>query len=133
MTVCNWKRWLVCGLYTVGITLCSLLPSKSMTSMLGGLNLPLSDKIVHFGMYGILAILVMWAMGAVVITRFSGGTVFSGCFVYGTLMEALQMLFLPGDRYFSWGDMVANGLGACAGLMVFSLLIRVRRWREEGD
>ncbi len=121
------KRWLICGLYTVGITMCSLLPSKSIASLLGGRNIPLSDKIVHFGMYGVLAMLVMWALGAGITTKVSGIGVFIGCFFYGLLMEGLQSLLLPGDRYFSWGDTAANGLGALLGLAVFYLLIRRRR------
>ena len=105
-------RWILCGAYSMGIFLVSLMPSKTLKGILTHIGIPHKDKVLHFAMYGVLAVLVMWALR---VRRIRGSLVFeviSGCFLYGALIEVLQHTVAAGDRHFSWADMIANGLGA---------------------
>jgi len=93
-----------------------------------GLNIPTTifnvfqtDKVGHFGIYAILALLIVYGLrknGKV------GGfllfAVFLWCGFYGFLMEVLQYSFFPG-RYFEIADIVANIIGSLIGLIFYLL------------
>jgi VanZ family protein len=78
------------------------------------------DKWVHIGMFCIMAVLLCWgiykkkqspeklkynfvAMGAL-------------CLIYGIAMEFVQRYLIP-NRSFDMGDIIADGLGAAAGVL----------------
>ena len=79
-------------------------------------NLPL-DKIGHFGIYSILAMIVSRGF-----TKWNNKLIFLLCTAYGISMELLQYAFFPG-RYFEWLDILANSLGAIAGIILIKKLI----------
>ena len=71
------------------------------------------DKIAHFGVYAILAFLLMrdeldlkWS--------------FMICFSLGILIEFVQHNYLQG-RYFEFLDIIANIIGYFAGIVFFNL------------
>jgi VanZ family protein len=80
---------------------------------------PHADKVVHFGIYFILQVLVMWAFAR----KDNPLTIIlSFCFsvIYGILLEGIQHFFLP-DRFFEIFDIIANITGALSGLLFFKL------------
>jgi VanZ family protein len=120
-------RWIICGVYSMGILLLSLMPSKTLNHLLKDIGLPHSDKVFHFLMYGVLAGLVMWALRVNTLGYSVVLKVVAGCFLYGALMETLQLIIIPRDRHFSWGDMLANGLGAGTAVVLYMMLKRGTR------
>lgn len=80
------------------------------------------DKILHFAAYGLLSILIGWgyfrqhqqlSIKVFLIILTIG-------FTYGILMELMQYLFLP-NRYFEFGDMLANFIGSFFGLLLIRM------------
>ena len=79
-------------------------------------NLPL-DKIGHFGIYSILAMIMTKAF-----SKWNTKAIFLACTLYGISMEVLQYAFFPG-RFFEWSDILANSLGAFVGIILIKKLI----------
>ena len=102
----------------VGVTVGSLLPGTSpVVAKLG--RLPVSDKVIHFGAYLLLALL------PVIGFRDRRQGIAAGLFMFllGALLEALQQL-APG-RDVETGDLIANASGVACGTML-GLPIRAR-------
>ena len=78
-----------------------------------------NDKLMHFAAFGGLTLL---AARCVPPGPLFGLAVF-GLFALGWLIEWLQDL-LP-DRSFSWRDLIANGAGIGAALLLLALLPRL--------
>lgn len=86
------------------------------------LNIPFLDKIVHFGMYLILGALVTFEFRR--ITKYYYKYIVKIliiCVLYGIFIEVVQY-FLPW-RGFEFADMIADGLGAAAGIFGIKCLI----------
>jgi len=110
-------RYGICFGYGVFVGISSLMPSSSFGGWLKIIDCQHSDKIYHFIIYGILAVLIRWAVGGRVLRSF--WAILLVCMIYGALMELGQLLFLNGDRYFSFGDMAANGIGSAVGMIIW--------------
>lgn len=111
-------------LYTAIITAVSLAPSSTFESLPA---IPYADKIVHFFMYGIYAVLLVWTVRdqlfwARMPRYMTMLYVVLFCGLYGIAMEFLQHFFQPDERVFSLGDMAANFAGAFA----FTLFVKKR-------
>lgn len=96
--------------------LCAI-PSDSLPDP--KLNIPHLDKVIHFGMFFIMAIFLCSELRYQ--TRLSLRAIYSIAvgfsFVYGGLIEILQAnYFLRGGE---WGDLVADVLGAVAGCLLY--------------
>lgn len=105
--------------YVLLISLVSLSPAGLPR---GVPSFPHEDKFVHFIMYGLLAIFVLQALMPITGNR-SAALIWAiiACTGYGTLLEVLQAVLLPGIRFFSVGDIVANSAGAaCFGWLMFT-------------
>ncbi len=76
------------------------------------------DKIVHFGVYFLLAVLLYWGWEKQQIVRFLHQQVALKivliCVAYGFAVEVLQE-WLTTDRHFDLFDALANGLGGLVG------------------
>jgi VanZ family protein len=111
------KRWIVWGTYTLLIAVASLAPSSSFKE---APSFSHADKIVHFLMYGLNAMLLLWALTPKlknIALRLITTILF--CSAYGILMEILQETLLPNDRTFSFWDIAANITGAtCMSLII---------------
>ncbi len=85
------------------------------------LDVPWIDKVQHFLAYACLGVLWSFAFRQ---NGYSAGLRLWGMlFALGAALEVMQWAFYP-NRYFEFGDMLANGLGAFAGVFVFLVLLR---------
>lgn len=82
------------------------------------------DKVVHFGMYGVLAALLVWVWSG----RRPTATVVLGTLLavsaYGALDEWHQQ-FIPG-RSMELGDWLADSVGALVGATAAAVMLRAR-------
>ncbi len=101
----------------IAIGVVSLLPREVLPET------GISDKLGHFAAYGALALLA-WLAYAEETTR---RRVMIALVLYGALLEGLQS-FIPG-RFFSIGDMIANGGGVA---LVYAGLMAIARRRGMG-
>lgn len=101
--------------FTVFIMYMSLLPGGAGVMKMFGI--PHFDKVLHFGAYACMTFLWYWAIrkgtGA---GSAAGMYVFGVCLLLGCLLEAGQY-WMHAGRSFEALDMVANGLGALAGIV----------------
>jgi VanZ family protein len=86
------------------------------------------DKIVHFGMYFVLAFSILFSFFYakeynIVFSNYF--VVWLICTVYGLLMEALQLI--PAlSRSFEFADFLVNSAGAVSGCLLFFFWNRYR-------
>lgn len=86
------------------------------------IDIPFLDKIVHFGMYLILGALVTYEFRYITKYYFKYLVkILIICVLYGIFIEVIQY-FLPW-RGFEFADMIADGLGAAAGIYGIKCLI----------
>lgn len=82
-----------------------------------------ADKLIHIGLFAILATLWCWAMLKRISSASKLKTVFIWigfiCLVYGIAMEFVQKYWIP-NRSFDGGDIVADGAGAFLGVIFSS-------------
>lgn len=109
----SWRWWLS-ALYATGILVLALVPAELCAAPPSWLPQP--DKLGHILLYGGWALILHWAwpawparMGARILI------VVALASAYGALLEGLQALLLHMGRSASWGDALANLLGAAAG------------------
>ena len=96
------------------ITCLSLLPANDLPKTQLE-NIPHFDKLVHAGMYFILALLWIYPLQTTTIPAYFFILVFS--FVLGGGLELLQH-YLTRSRSGSWADLLADMAGAAGGLVV---------------
>lgn len=107
------------------ITWLSVMPNMQLPSV----KFFAPDKLGHAGAYGLLCWLLLHgraryqkAQGAHISAQQMGSiTAFAAA--YGVVMELVQYAFVPG-RYYEYGDMLANAIGAGLGWLVFWLFSR---------
>ncbi|MBR2200596.1 MAG: VanZ family protein [Bacteroidales bacterium] len=86
------------------------------------IEIPYMDKIVHFGIFGVLGFLITYEK------RRADLLTLALCAAFGAAIEVIQS-FLPW-RSFEWADMLADTLGALAGLLVGKWLISFAKSRK---
>ena len=101
----------------IAIGVVSLLPREVLPET------GISDKLGHFAAYGALALLAWLAYAEETIRR----RIMIALVLYGAVLEGLQS-FIPG-RFFSIGDMIANGGGVA---LVYAALMVIGRRRIVG-
>lgn len=115
MNITSKHRWVVCRLYAAGILGASIMPSAVLAATPE--FFPHQDKVLHAVMYGGWAALLGWASQE----RFRRNALVCGlgivaiAMAYGVLMELLQGILGGSQRTCSWGDILANLIGAVAG------------------
>ncbi len=109
------KAWYFIGaLMLLGVAVLSLMPSP---------DIGVSDKLSHLVTYFILS---GW-FSLLAVNRISLGWIVIGLVGYGMLIELLQGMTVY--RYPEWGDVLANGAGVVAGILLyFSPLPRLLRF-----
>lgn len=104
------------------LALC-LMPGRDLPSV----TLWQADKIVHFFVYVVLAVLLYigWKKQKefACLQRQMGYKVLVLTFGYGFAVEILQEL-LTADRHFDWYDALANALGGVGGVLVVWIVER---------
>ena len=118
----QWMRISLSLIYLCCIALLSLLPSNDFP------QLPLfpgADKIVHTLMYLGLALLACWSTHAEIRQKWYAFVIF---FVigWGAMMEVFQFWMHLG-RSFEIFDILANSAGALFGVLIYSLLARIKK------
>lgn len=80
------------------------------------------DKLGHFAAYFMLGVLIVWKniKNREKLSRNLFLTVLVIGASYGVSMEIMQYLFFP-NRYFEYGDMLANSLGSFFGLLTVQI------------
>ena len=101
------------GAYGLFIVWASLRPAGT-----GG-AIPHMDKVLHFGVYAILAFSVALAW-----PRLPKLRVFWVCALFGALLEVAQGTFTAGRMASGW-DAMANSLGAGLGVLALILMTRI--------
>jgi len=101
------------------ITMLSLFSFSNMELDAGRLNVPYADKITHFIFYMVFGFVGCLSLrertkGSLGINR-TINIVLVTAIAYGILMEALQYAVTT-DRMAEFGDVLANTLGAFAGI-----------------
>jgi len=121
-------KWAVLIDYACLVVLLSVAPPEIFRVETAIVYFPHADKVIHFAIYGVFAMLMLWALHKnnsvwipIVIT---GALVF----LFGCAMEFLQPLVMPGERFFSWADMFSNGIGAAFGIFLLTLFSRFRNF-----
>lgn len=104
-------RQCILGIYMIVIAVLSLWPGESAPS------LNLWDKLQHFGAYGLMGVLICWALPQTRQRLIALG----GAMGFGLAMEAGQGVT---GRDASLLDASANGLGLICGVIGFWVLIR---------
>lgn len=83
------------------------------------------DKLVHLGIYMVLAFLWLVAVKNLKKNTFFKNNayivVFLACFLLGFSLEVIQGLFIK-NRYFESADLIANGFGCIFGLITVRLI-----------
>lgn len=99
-------------LYVVLVIVLSLMPAESAS------NLGFFDKLIHFAVYFLMAIL------ALLVFRSQGGRAAAllVTFSMGAILELGQGFVI--DREPSYADAVANILGALSGVVTYRILLR---------
>lgn len=112
-------RWLPAFVWMVIILSVSLWPSEQMPRV----NWRYIDKIVHFVMYGILAIAWMYAFSRQYDfqeRRYTYATLtILLAAIFGTIVEILQY-FITSGRNFESQDILANIIGSLAAAIIFA-------------
>ena len=104
-------RQIILALYMIVIATLSLWPGESAPS------LNLWDKLQHFGAYGLMGVLICWALDK----RKQRLTALAGAMGFGLLMEVAQGVT---GRDASLLDASANGLGLIGGVIGFWVLLQ---------
>ena len=112
----QWLDWIPAALLTVGIAIVSLVENPNMPVILSA-----KDKIIHGGMYAILAITWMLPVSRRFPLRVMPYVyVWMGVTFYGALMEVLQR-FCTLTRSGEMADLYADAIGAIIGVIVVSI------------
>lgn len=107
-------------LWLVVITTLCLMPPQDLPVQ-EFYAIPHFDKVVHFGMYFVLALLLIHPLQRRALKVALG--VFLISFLVGGAIEILQFAMAI-QRSASWGDFIADMAGAAAGWLLYSPLIR---------
>lgn len=112
-----WTRSLIWALFI--FILCAI-PGKSLPHYTWA-DLLSVDKLIHFSLFFILAILIKraWALSVTKPTiALQNFIVIAGGITYGGLLELMQN-YCYTDRSGSWFDFLANSIGVMAGALLF--------------
>jgi VanZ family protein len=106
------------------IALVSLLPSSSLPDSTL-FSIVFLDKLVHFGMYGLLGLVVLLETRCT--NRCHGRHLLLLILVFflSALIEVLQATLIA-SRAAEWLDLAANGLGLYAGYLSYLLILYIR-------
>lgn len=117
------------GVWMLCVLVLSVLPGSSLDSV-SSMLFPHFDKIVHFGMYFTMTVLVLQAFRKVRISFLQSAIyTFFISFAYGLLMEFFQEIFTRKRTGEIW-DLLANLSGIILAILIFRLLNKNRIFRR---
>lgn len=124
----NWLKtkkailaWAPSSIWALVILISSLFPTSEVPTV----TWPYADKVMHFGIYAVLAVLMLRGFALYNINHMQGYifTLILGM-GYGILMELVQ-LFVPG-RQADVFDIMANTMGLACGIILRRLILWLR-------
>ncbi len=92
-----------------------------------------NSRLIHFVLFVPLGggLASLWGRQMTPLARVIRATLVAT--LYGALLELLQALLPALQRSFSWRDILANALGAAAGSVILTLLLRASRHSFPGS
>jgi VanZ family protein len=108
-------RFLPPLIWTAIITILSLIPGDDFPQT-GLANIPFIDKLIHVGMYLILAVLLVRPLKKAALP--AGLFILIFTFLLGGVLELLQAYWAV-NRSGSWLDLLADLAGAALGLVIW--------------
>lgn len=103
---------------SIGVFILSTLPPQSLSTF-EEFQFRHLDKIVHAGMYAVLAFLWFKTLNKGNFTRTQSGIIVIAVSMYGVLMEYAQLMVK--GRSFEWEDIISNAAGAILGIVIASM------------
>jgi VanZ family protein len=116
-------RWCALLSYAGLIGWLMLTPDEQVTDVLW--LFPHIDKLLHFLVYGFLALLLRWALASHFRPRTDCLVVVTAAIGYGLFMELIQSQVATYVRSFEILDVVANGLGAVFFWWISQVFVRL--------
>lgn len=98
-----------------------LAPAQTFSHV--GTLLPYQDKIVHLVSFGILTMLVRWAIPNPWGRGWQAGGVILALSAYGVGAECIQALVPSLGRSFEWTDIMVDCIGVVAGMWLCGRLV----------
>jgi VanZ family protein len=111
------KKYYLTIMWAAVIMVLCLMPQSDLPKSRFFDMIPFFDKIVHFGLFFILSILLSNEHRLYQRKISAFFLLFSLCFIYGFSIEVMQKLFTT-DRHFEWMDGFADGIGSFTGLLL---------------
>lgn len=129
------RYWLSIVIWaTVILILCGMPPQD--VDKVKFFDFPFLDKIVHFGLYFVLALLIMAVLTLNSHLKHSKWTytiTIVVCLLYGWLIEVLQRAFFSGRSY-ELMDVVADTAGAVLGVLLYKQISKlVKSWFKKSE
>jgi VanZ family protein len=96
------------------------IPGSDLPEETSFLSIPYFDKWVHLGIFALFVVLWCWYLSTRrPVTRRTGSFIWITIIgiLLGYMMELVQKYFVPNRDYDLW-DVVADGIGAIAGLLL---------------
>jgi hypothetical protein len=121
----NWPVYARRGavvLLFVGMTLGLLAPARTLPDM--DFEFPYQDKLVHVVIFAALAGAIRWSMPHRAGHPVNLVRLVFVLLAYGFGIECLQPLMPGAGRMFEWADLLADGIGAIAGLWLCGKLLK---------
>jgi len=87
------------------------------------------DKVGHFGLFCGFSFLILWGLKKILNPYFNIKIIFFVFFIgliYGVIIEILQH-FLTTTRHADMYDVLADGIGVLAGIILFLLLFKQKK------
>ncbi|TAN40926.1 MAG: hypothetical protein EPN25_06230 [Nitrospirae bacterium] len=109
----GWFRWSVTVLYLGLVNWLLLAPSSVFKKVPSVWQY--QDKLVHFGIFLLLALLLRWSLPMEYSRGRKGLAVLAGFMIYAASIEVLQPLLTKTDRVFEWPDLLSNIAGLITG------------------
>lgn len=119
----NWKYYLPAVLWAVVIVYLSAFPAPQT-----GIEFEGMDKVAHLAAYGVLAFLMAGGFykSEKQLTKKAIYRIAILAIALGIAMELMQYWFFP-NRYFEYGDMVANTVGCVLGIGTIRIFINYKK------
>lgn len=121
-----YRAWLPSIIWMVIIVSISVMPGSGIPKV----NIPFADKLVHFGIYFVLSILLLYGFreqyGFRWVRFIMALLVWAIATLWGTLMELIQYQ-LTESRHFEYLDILANIIGSLFGIGAFIIFLSIKK------
>lgn len=125
------RYWISIAVWaSIILVLCGMPPQD--VDKIKFIDIPYLDKLVHFGLYFVLALLIMAILtlnSKLKKSRWANLITILSCLLYGWLIEVMQRAFFPGRSY-ELMDVVADTAGAVVGVLLYRTIRRLVKWER---